>query len=564
MYRENSKHLQAPLFSSLDRLSRQQADRLEQGWAGVFYREFFARLDERPFAVLYAPVNSRPNTPVNVLVALEALKAGFNWSDEELQDAFSFDLQVRFALGYRNLGEGEFDLRTVYNFRRRLNAHQRKTGENLIARSFEQVTDAQLSVLPIKTGKLRMDSTQIASNIALMSRLHLLVEIVQRVQRMLSEADHARYADVFAPYGQGSSGQFVYRVRSAEGAEQMGRLGEVMRHLLAELAPAYHDEPGYQLLGRVFTEHFVSEDQRLRLKVGPELSAASLQSPDDPEATFRNKNDRAYWGYVANITETCDPTNPLQLIAKVQTEPNTTNDDDLLIAAIPSLSERMSLEEMTTDGGYNSEESAQVLEAQKITHVQTALRGHASHKRLGLHEFVFTLSEEGHPVQITCPHHQTVAVTRSKKAQTTSRYRAHFASTDCAGCPLAARCLAKPMTSEPLRWLTFDHHDLMIALRRQRLARDRLAGRNLRVAIESTIASLKRPYNSGQLPVRGRFRISMLLIGCASLINVRRIHRYLTDRRVDEAQTDPSLITHQLRLTAAALGLRHLGHIFGV
>lgn len=129
MYRENQQHRQTPLFSDSNQLSRKSRSRLDTSWAGVFYREFFCRLDESPFAALYADAPSRPNIPVNALVGLEALKAGFGWSDEDMHDAFLFDVQVRYALGYRNLGDGEFDLRTVYNFRHRLSEHMRLTGD---------------------------------------------------------------------------------------------------------------------------------------------------------------------------------------------------------------------------------------------------------------------------------------------------------------------------------------------------------------------------------------------------------------------------------------------------
>ncbi|MDO8671972.1 MAG: hypothetical protein Q7O66_11155, partial [Dehalococcoidia bacterium] len=66
-----------------------------------------------------------------------------------------------------------------------------------------------------------------------------------------------------------------------------------------------------------------------------------------------------------------------------------------------------------------------------------------------------------------------------------------------------------------------------------RIAQDRQSGRNLRVTIESTIASLKSPYNYCQLPVRGLFRVSMVLIGCAAMANVRRIHRYISYKRTE-------------------------------
>jgi hypothetical protein len=56
------------------------------------------------------------------------------------------------------------------------------------------------------------------------------------------------------------------------------------------------------------------------------LTADSLQSPDDWEATYRHKSGKDYVGYVANVTETSAPENPFQLIVKVQAESNNTDD----------------------------------------------------------------------------------------------------------------------------------------------------------------------------------------------------------------------------------------------
>ena len=534
MFRENKKHVQMQMMTTIDALPEAQAKRLDESWAGVFYREYFSRIDEQPFAALYSLKDSRPNVPVNVLVGLEALKSGFNWSDEEMHDAFCFDLQVRYALGYRNLGEGQFDLRTVYNFRERLSEHMQETGENLIEQAFEQVTDEQITAFGLKTGKVRMDSSEIASNICNMSRLHLLVEVLQRVHRMLSEIDRARYAEDFAPYVRGTAGQYVYRVKSEDGAAHMQRLGELMSKLVVELAVPYGEDSTYRMLERVFTEHFLVEQGRLRLKSGRELSAASLQSPDDEEATFRKKNGRSYKGYVTNVTETCDPDNPLQLIAKVQTEPNVTNDDDMLIEAVPSLKERLGINEVHTDGGYNSDESYQVVRENGINHVQTAIRGHAASAHVGLDKFEIVTSDKDVLIEVTCPHGQTVPVEAGKGNE---RYLARFDAGQCVGCAFEDKCPTRELKSKPQRTLAFDQHDAEIARRRRRIAEDRQNGRNLRAAIESTIASLKRPFCYDQMPVRGLFRVSIMLIGSAAVANVRRIHRYITPKSIAKRAT---------------------------
>ena len=77
MYRKNEGHQQGYLFSSINALPKKQREWLEQSWAGTFYRESFSDIDEDRFAVLHSEKGSRPNIALNVLVSLEALKAGF-------------------------------------------------------------------------------------------------------------------------------------------------------------------------------------------------------------------------------------------------------------------------------------------------------------------------------------------------------------------------------------------------------------------------------------------------------------------------------------------------------
>jgi hypothetical protein len=188
MFKKNNKHQQPALISAASELPEKQRKRLENSWAGTFYQEFFSRIKEETFSVLYSDLPSRPNVPVNVLVGLGALKAGFGWSDEELYENYCYNLQVRYALGYDRLGDGDFEIRTLYYFRERLSQYNAEQGVNLLEKAFEQITDAQIVKLKVQTGMQRMDSTQIASNIVSASRLQLLVEGLQRVERILSEA----------------------------------------------------------------------------------------------------------------------------------------------------------------------------------------------------------------------------------------------------------------------------------------------------------------------------------------------------------------------------------------
>lgn len=562
MYRANQGHLQQPLFSDLDHLSEKARQRLQASWAGAFYGEFFSRLDERPFAVLYSEVGSRPNVPINVLVGLEMLKAAFGWSDQEMHDAFLFDVQVRYALGYRNLGEGEFDLRSVYNFRQRVTEHMGETGENLIEVAFEQVTDEQVTAFQLQTGSLRMDSTQIASNIRQSCRLRLLVEILQRVYRMLNETDQAQYAEAFDAYLKGSSGQYVYHLKDQETEPHLQRIGELMHRLLDELAPAYATHATYHMLQRVFDEQFdvleappaaqkssddgpsggapepgeatrisrgstsirseadqveTASECLIQVKPGQAISPNSLRSPDDPEATYRKKGHKAYEGYVTNVTETCDPNNALQLIVKMQTAPNTTEDTSLLLEALPNLTERTQLDTLYNDAGFCGPDVDDALRRAGIKQIPSALPGRAPDPQYThLSDFKFHFDEQGQLSHMTCPHGHTLSVEYD---------------------PLSGRFVASPTTapcpdcrfrkSQSRSALRFSQAELDVARRRQHCIAYRQSKPRLRAAVEATVGAVKRPFNNDKTPVRGNFRVSVMMIGSAVVVNIRRIERYL-------------------------------------
>lgn len=343
--------------------------------------------------------------------------------------------------------------------------------------------------------------------------------------------------------------------------------------MVTELAPAYAGQPSYQLLVRVFNEHFIidpgdeddnDDNDRLRPRQGDELSARSLQSPDDWQATYRQKRGEDYSGYVANLTETCHPDNPFQLIVDLQTEPNTTDDAHMLAERLVALKKRTGLDEMHTDGGYNSPEVDQLMRQEQVELVQTAIRGRQPDpNKLNLDDYQWVLDPEGQPLALTAPNGQQVEVEPGRKPD---RYIARFKQpSERASSPVSCSTSTKP---PPPPVIYFSGQQLELALRRQRSAQARATGCNLRAAVESTIGALKRPFDNDKLPVRGLFRANTMLIGSALMVNLRRIHRYQTakhhQRETEQGQAgsrNPSFslpFVRHLRLLAYHLsfGLR--------
>jgi hypothetical protein len=536
MFKSNPRKVQPYLISNVKDLPEKQLQRLEKSWSGVFFREFYSRIDEQAFAVLYADIPSRPNAPINELVSLEFLKDGNGWTDEELYEHYLFDLQTRHALGLDQLGEEHLELRTVYNFRQRLSQYMQEQGINLLDRAFEQVTDQQLAAFQLKTGQQRMDSVMLASNIRHRGRLQLLVEVMQRVERMLHEADRAHYGELFGPYVQGHSGHYIYRLKCEEYPAHLQRIGEHMQRLLEELRPTYGKEPVYAVLERVFGEHFRVAAQAVTTKADQDLSAHSLQSPDDLEATYREKHGQSYQGYSANLTETCDPENPFQLITKTQTAPNRTDDSQLLAEVLPELKKRTGVTEIYSDGGFGGSQSDPVLQEQKVELFQSAIRGRQPNPdHLHLADFEIKLDDEsGKPLQVTCPQGQKVSVhpTSQKKGFVTS-----FDPSLCSTCPFfeKGQCPTQPGKRDERPRLRFTQAEAQVSQRHRRSLEKKKTTGNRRAAVEATVRSVKHPFPAGKLPVRGLFRVTCMVIGSAAVTNVRRIQRYLEAKNKAEA-----------------------------
>ena len=75
--------------------------------------------------------------------------------------------------------------------------------------------------------------------------------------------------------------------------------------------------PAHDLLQRLFDEQYVVMDGKAVLRGKKEVKADSLQNPNDPDATYRSKNDQKVQGYVTNITETVEEGKP-NIITSVQ------------------------------------------------------------------------------------------------------------------------------------------------------------------------------------------------------------------------------------------------------
>ena len=166
-----------------------------------------------------------------------------------------------------------------------------------------------------------MDSKLIGSNIAQYSRYELIHRTLckvlhdERIMTMLNPKLR-NGAEVWLSE---DSGKTVYRSNKNEMAQRLVKIGSYIYDVLKRLK---EDAPGYDLLHRVFHDQYVVEKGKVELKDKHKVSSDSLQSPDDLDATYRDKNGQKVSGYVTNITETVEEDKP-SIITSIQTDPVT-------------------------------------------------------------------------------------------------------------------------------------------------------------------------------------------------------------------------------------------------
>jgi hypothetical protein len=536
MFLENKVHMQQDIFGIETLMSESKRKKLRSSADAFFYELIYCNIKENDFAVLFSDKGSRPNAPVNALVSAIILYMKKGWTTQDLFERIDFDLRTRTALGLHNLEDTPFCPATFFNFQNRLLNHFVTTGENLIEKIFDSLTEAQLKRLKIKTDIQRMDSFQAMSNIRAYSRTQLLVEVLIRIYRVLSDSDKQNLKETFAPYANSTSSAFVYGLSKSDIPHELQKLADIYQGLYELLKSSYRDTEIFGIFERVYNEHFCIVSDKITVRESKELTSSSLQSPDDIDATFRTKRGNNYRGQVVNITETANPDNALNLITDVVVEPNNTDDSTILNNRIDEIKGKcIDLNELHTDGGYGSSDNDKKMAANNVNHIQTAVRGRVAEVPMKTERI-----DPGH-YQVSCPQ-QTV-----QSQQTRTRFKACFDSNVCSKCPYAESCPA--IIQNNCRVFYFTEEMVRMQERAHAIELLPLERRKLRPNIEATVKEYTKAFNhKGKLRLRGKFKTMLFAFAMSIGINFGRILRHLME--------NPHLIPSFARIIALLLAIR--------
>jgi hypothetical protein len=514
MFRKNTGHLQGSIFGTVDTLlGESQKKAFLESREHWFYELLFKQIDERPFAPLYAEGKSRPNAPINCMVGALILQSSNRWSYEFLMRQIRFDLLTRSAIGLTTLDEVPFCEATLFNFQNRLLAYEVETGTHLIEQLFDSLTAEQLETLKIKADLQRCDSLQVESNIQSYSRIQLLIEVLLRVHRVLSDEDKERFKEPLRPFVGKTSGQYVYRIEHANLGRELDLVAAAYMALRETVRSAYGETDIARIFARVFDEHFTVAGETIAVRPSDELHSGCLPSPDDEDATYRKKRGVGYRGQILTATETCNPENELQLITDVHVTANKRDDSDELHDRLDGIKEKTpEIAVIYTDGGYGSEKNDTKQGEMGIEQIQTGIKGRESAV-----DITITKNEDG-SYEVSCP------VQTAEVGKTRSRWKAIMRVSVCAACPMRESCPSQPRRSS--RVVYFDDEDFLRQKRQRNIRTLPAELRKLRPNVEATMREFSRRLEGGKLKVRGRFKAHLFALTTAIGINFGRVYRY--------------------------------------
>ena len=492
---------QTRLFDPFDSvLTEKTRKRLLDGWAGVFRHVILELMPVDAISEHFDPVMGRPTKELYSIAGLLLIEEFMDWTKDEALDAYSFNMNVHYAL---NLEPVTHDIS-----KRTLERYIRLFEENDLAKAtMDAITVKLVEVLGIRIDKQRLDSTHIFSDMASFGRTRLMGVAIKRfltqVIRHNNQDYHALDEQLRQRYAPGVNQLFADTKKDNESRHLLRQqVAEDMYYLIQRFAdkPEHTNRDTYKALERIFYEQCEVHEDKVIVK--EKTGGNVMQNPSDADATYDGHKGP---GYQAQISETCNPDNDVQLITSAIPQTAADSDAGSVKEVLDDLEANGLLpDEMLTDTLYNSDENVQFAEEQGVELVGPVPSGSGKSKggdeyeRLNIDDF--DVSETTEEVAC-CPAGH--APESSEHNSETGKTKTVMPDSACGPCEFRKQC---PVKKGPVGYcLAHTAKERRLAGRRRETATEVFRERyRIRGGIEGTNSGLKRRTGLGRLRVRGR------------------------------------------------------------
>jgi hypothetical protein len=534
MFKKTNREAQIDLFGNVPLMlggkAKKQYDN-SRNWHNQFYTQIVNRIDESLFSVLFSDSMGAPNASVSIMVGMMILKEGMGLSDNQLYEQCNFNLLVRKALGLINITDEIPVESTYYLFRKKIHQYNREHDVDLLSQAFAMVTGEQVKEFNVNGRSIRMDSKLIGSNIALYTRYEVVHHTLQLFFKNLDNNGLSRLPKairaLLSQLVTEDPEVAVYRQTREEIRSRMQSLGSMIYRLtlIFKKDKSSHS----QLLHRVFQEQYkILEGHKIELRPKEEIRSDSVQSPHDPDCTYKNKGDQKVKGYSANITETCSD-EPINLVTDVNVQKANTSDVSFVQPSIQATEEvtRQSVETAYVDGGYQSPENDEF--CKNIDMVFTGLQGSES-------RYILEMTTDG--LMVTDTHTGEIHKTEMAKKNKNSTRDRWFIETDKG------------------RYY-FDWKAVRTAELRKKMRERTLEELHKRNNVEATVFQLAYHLRNNKTRYRGRFKTQMWAVCRCFWINLVRIVNFIQQTCQRTFQTAIKAVIEDLLLPSRANFMRY-------
>lgn len=522
-FRTNSSQ-QLSLMDITNTLTSREKKALENSWAKLFAEEIFPAIDEEKFRVLYSDrTQSRFNTPVNVCVGSLIIKEMFQISDDEVVENLMLDPRYQYALHTTSLDEQPLSDKTLSRFRKRCYDYEQETGIDLLHDCVRDLSDKNAKLMNINPRIHRMDSMMIAANIKNLSRTELVYSCIAKLARRLHKLERDDILEGLEHYYDPNDFNHTFYYNDSAGTEDIthtllrdadtviGRCGDDLKAL---------DE--YHLLERCLSEQTIVEDgtRRLREKKKDSFPKAMMQSPTDPEATYREKAGKKHRGYAANVEEVVDGNG--SVIVDYQFEQNIHSDSQFLQGRLKDMGKQEKGTILITDGAYCGENNVESAAEKNVRLVTTALTG----REVPDIYADFAFSEDGTKV-LRCPMGNVPQ--SCCQSSSNGHFYVSFPKEVCMNCPHREECRAKEHKEGCSFTISLTAGYRARAKRFMESEEFKLLSR-IRNGIETVPSALRKKYHADRMPVHGTIR-NRFFFGCkVAAYNVRKLFNHRKGR----------------------------------
>src|SRR4051794_18541413 len=486
---------------------------IADGWQGVFRHVILEVMPVAELGSHFSDCLGAPTKELYSMAGLVFLADFFDWTAQEAIEAYIFRSDVQYAL---NLEPGAtVSPRTLERYQKLFR------DDDLAARLFHDVTTQLIQALDLNVSRQRLDSTHVFSHMASFGRTKLMAVAIKRFLTQLNRHDSDAFAalpeDLRCRYAPAQARLFA----DAKDAEARARCRQQAADDLGSLIDRFADRPDlanrstYKALVTIFDQQCERSGDEVVVKA--KTGGDCVQNPSDLDATYDGHKGP---GYQVQITETCVPSNEVQLITAAL--PETACDPDA--AAVPAMLDQLEKagrlpDELLADTLYTGDENVQAAAARGVDLIGP-VPGRApesSPEALTVDDFAW---DERTGVVDACPAgHRPTSSSRDAEATTT---RVEMPASACAGCPFRRQCPIEETRDGRFK-LEFTDKQRRLDGGRMEEATDVFKGRYAAGSgIESTNSGLKNRLGLGHLGVRGLGSVSRVLLHKVAGWNVLR------------------------------------------